>query len=665
MRKILLIFVIFNLLLTPQITNAESEKETNDKNGGLCQPVYNETTKANIEKYQEDEASIQESYTIDIISSLLDFAGINSVANLVFGNPYCIWSDKNVELVYGMFTVDEQTQIINPMVNLLKGVFSMLMVLTMMIVAIKLAYGSMIGRSNADFWDDVKMWFVVILFIVSFNLFIEQIFIINHGIVQGLRSFLEANGIDSKSLSIASASEGFSFTDIIVFVAEWLLSLYLNFIYIFRKVVILLMIIIAPIAGYSLLYPSTRNFFGTWVRELCGLIFLQSFHALILTVFLLLSTLVSGASGTVFKMILLVLFIPLTGILMSWLKLSESNEVAHKFGMSGISSLSKALKVSKYTATNNPLKKSSFATQAKTRISELAGGKHSKGWNMLKSGVGKTGAILGGTAGIVLGPQGVMLGSQLGKGASLAALQGSRNIGAYGLNVHRSLKDFKGNSTFKDAMKDIGKRRNLFGNLGEANGALFGLGDAGRNIGHALSGVSRQRILNSNETGGFGGVNLEKFNNLYPDQNVKWLQDNKGSAFYLDHGNDNLERISPLGAADPSLKNGLNREIDYKFSSITPQLQKDANGQYHQGSNPMLNGSTNHLHRTSDAFIKGSGDRVLDSTFNASNLNPDDYYKAGLPGTDMRSTGDRVADTIHGIGDTFRRNHAPRHKGFL
>ncbi|MGG3806481.1 hypothetical protein [Metabacillus fastidiosus] len=667
MKKITLLLFVFLLLFPHQTTYAE-EKEEKEEQSSSCEAVFSETAKAGIEKYHKEEASIQEGYAIDLITSLVNFAGINSIANLVFGNPYCIWSDEEPELVYGIFTTDEQTKIIDPMITMLKGTFSFLLTLTMMLAALKLTFTGLSGARKSEFWQEVKMWFVVLIFLMTFDLFIEALFIMNQEIVQGFRSYMEADGLDYKSLSFTSTSKEYMFTDIIVFLAEWLLALYLNFLYIFRKVIILLLILLAPIAGFSLLYPASRHFFGTWVRELCGMIFIQSFHGIILTLFLMLSTLVSGASGTVFKMILLILFIPLTGMIMSWLKLSQSNNAMHRVGMMGVSSAAQVARASKMVMSRrNPFREKNInlANQSKTKISSLADGKHSKLWNGVKSGVGTTGALIGGTAGMVLGPQGSQLGASLGKGFSLAALQGSRNIGAFGGNIHRSFKELKGSGSFKEGFRDISKRREFFGNLGESTGALVGFGGAGRQIGHAFSGVSRQRLLNSNELGGLGGANLDHFSQMYPGQDVKWLQNNQGSAFYLDRGNDNLERISPIGRADPLLSDGINREIGYQFSNVQPNLKMNENGAYSSLVKSPLSGSTEHLHRTSDVFLKGMGGSTMDTTFNPRHLNPADYYKPGLQGAEMRNTGDRVADAIHGVGNRLTSQQAPRHRGFV
>ncbi|MED3574221.1 hypothetical protein [Cytobacillus praedii] len=661
-RAILIFLFLMNFTFVPITVNAEGNISK-----GSCEPVFNKNIEEKMKEYKEEDSSLPESYAIDFITSFVNIAGINSMSNLMFGNPYCVWSSDEKELVHGIFTEDEQTKIIDPMIKLIKSIFISILILSMMFTGVKLSFSGITGKSKASFWEDVKMWFLVAIFLFSYDFLIEHLFVLNTAVINSFKSLMDSNGLDYHTASLMTANSKFAFTDIVVFLAEWLLALYMNFIYIYRKVVVLILMILGPVAGISLLFSSTRPFFSTWIKELCGLIFIQSFHSLIFTIFIFFSTLLSGINGTMFKLALLIMFIPLTGMLMSWMKLSESGSNLDKFGMMGVKTVAAAGMVTKYAASKNPIGKQipNFSKQRNTRISELAQGKHSKIWNTMKSGVGKTGAVIGGTAGLVLGPQGALLGAKAGRGVTTGVLQGSRNLSAFGVNTYKNFKDIKNNGGFKKSFSDIGKRREFFGNIGESTGALVGLGGLGRNVGHALSGVSRQRLLNSPEPGGFGGMNLQKLSAMHADQNVKWIQNHHGSAFFIDKGNENLERISPWGAADPSLKAGMQREIDYKFGNPLQSLGSSANGSYSIPQAGALSGSSSTLQRTSGAVLRGQNGSIADSNFNTEGLNPDSYYSAGMRGADTRSTGDRVADTIHGVSNRFSSNETPRHRGFL
>jgi hypothetical protein len=608
--------------------NLEAHARTVEAEGETTcgEPFYSNSTKEKIAKYQEDEASMEESFMIDFINAVLDMVGINTLSELVFGNPYCLWNGTdNSTLSHGVFTEKEDQQIIQPRLSMVKGTFMLLLVLSMLVATLRLAFSGYSGRGRSGFWERVMMWFVVAVFLSSYDFLVDLLFQLNEGVIKGLKEMMDSNGLDYDSLSLMNANS-FSMTDIIVFFAEWILAAFLNFIYVFRKVVIMLLLFIGPIAGMSLLFTSARALFNTWVKELTGLIFLQSVHGLLLTIYLLFSTIVSGVTGTIFKMILLILFIPLTGMITTWLRLSDSNSMLDKAGMMGVKTLATATSMMNRAKNLKSFNASSLAKQGETSISALANGRHSKLWNGMMKGTKGLGAFVGGTAGLVLGPQGAVIGASLGGKLSGGLLQGTRNIGAFGVNAKKTLGELKENGGLKSTFQNISKRKEFMGNLGETTGALFGQGAIGRNIGHTLSRVSNNRLLNSSEPGGFGGINLEKLKDMYPEANLKWIQDNKGSAMYLDKGNEQFERVSPLGAADTSLRDGTQREIGYSFSS-GETLQAKQDGTYGIGQSPTQ------LHRTSDAMLVGkTGNGITDSSFKVSQVNPDSYYEDGLGG---------------------------------
>lgn len=661
MKKII-ILLIFTLTFatTPALANSNDSQSCGKE-------IYNDSTKEKIEKYKEEDASLVESYTIDFINSALGAAGINSLSTLVFGNPHCIWNDtSDTTLVYGIFTQQEYDKIITPLTDYIKSVFSIILLLSMLISSLKLAFSGVGGAQRSEFWEKVKMWLVVTVFIYSFDLIIETLFSLNAGILSGFKGFMDSHGLKFDSLSMMTSNSKFTFTDIVVFFAEWILALFMNFIYIFRKIMILMLLVLGPVAGMSLMFSSASKMFNSWVRDLIGIVFLQSFHGLLLTIFLLFSTLLSGVNGTVFKMVMLIMFIPLTGMITSWLHLSDATSEMEKTGMMGVKTLATAASLSKYMKKAPTLQQNNISHQGRTKISALADGKNSKLWSGMKKGVGGLGGVIGGTAGLVLGPSGAVLGMKAGSGLAGGLLQGSRNVAAFGVNSKGLIGDLKDNGGIKNTFSDIGKRKEFFGNLGETAGALVGKGEAGRNIGHALSGVSRSRLLNSQELGGFGGLSLDRLKDMYPGADLKWIQDNKGSGLYMDKGNENFERISPLGEADPSLKNGSFREIGYRFNS--PEgLKANGDGGYSLPQNP-LNNPTGYLQQTTGAMLGGPNNyRLVDSSFDTSRVNPDNYFQGGLMDRNnhpiSQSTGERVADGIQKMGGWIPANQN-RHRGF-
>ena len=667
MKKIALLLGIFfftfsstSFAVTPDLAE---EGGTETPNGGNCSPALDEETFKNIEDYQEKEASLQESYTLDVVTGLFDIAGVNSLGNLILGNPYCLWTDKkDVKLVYGIFTEKEKEKVINPIVSLFQGTFLFVLMLAIMISCLRLAYGNILGRGMGQIYEDIYSWFLAIFFLVMYPEIVDFIFMFNDVFVSALRDILDEAGLDYKSLSLLSSKDEFNFTDVFVLIAEGLLAMYLNLVYIFRKVFIFILLMLGPLAGMSLMFPRVRAFFSTWLKEIVGVVFLQSVHALLIFIFIQISQMLPGEGGIFMKMGMLLFFLPVTSMVLGWLKLSESAKMSAVMAGTAISSIGAVAQSVQGQLRDKPKSKDSNESlnlakneNNRTKISSTASGEHSKGWASTKKAVGVTGATVGGLAGAVAGPMGARFGSGLGGSLSKGILQGSRNVAAGGLGVKDSIKSAKGNHGFRNSMKNIQTRRDFFGNMGESVGSVFGKGELGRSVGHGLSGVSRQRLANSSENGGLGGLSLSNLSQLIPGGGIHWIQNNQGSAFYRSNGEE-MERISPLGAADTSLRNGENRMVDFRLNGQNP-LNAQSNGVYEANRNmdQGINTSSPYLSRTSDAYLMGaSGDHIQDTRFDPSSIQPDSYYKAGLNGAETRGGSDHVADIIGG----------QRHRGF-
>lgn len=411
---------------------------------------------------------------------------------------------------------------------------------------------------------------------------------------------------------------------------------------------------LAPLAGLSLTFPSIRFFFSTWLKELTGLVFLQSVHALLIFMFIQISQLLPGEGGVFMKMGMLLFFLPLTSLVLGWLKLSDSAKMSSVMTGTAFASIGAVARgvQGQLHENNKPSKQSQESLNLskddnnRTKISSLATGEHLKGWASTKKAVGVTGALVGGMAGAVAGPMGARIGSGLGGSLSKGVLQGSRNLAAGGVGIKDSIKSAKGTDGFKNSMKNIQNRREFFGNIGESVGSIFGKGEFGRSVGHGLSGVSRQRIANSSELGGLNGQTLSGLSQLFPGGNVQWMQNNQGSAFYRPSA-EGMEQISPLGAADTSLRDGENRMVDFRLNGDNP-LNTQSTGAYEMNRNmgDGISTSSPYLSRTSDAYQMGStGDRIQDSRFDSSSIQPDSYYKAGLNGAETRNGSDQVAET--------------------
>lgn len=608
-----------------------------------------------IKKYQEDDASLQESYAIDLVQAIFNSVNINTLNTLVFGNPYCVWYDdyKGGDLVYGVFTKEQKEKIVDPVFKTFTSSYMFILLLVIMISGIKMAYQS-VEKSKMLAANLFSKILLSIVLIVGYSVFAGYIFDINAAIVKDLEGLLESQGMDLKSSYIVANQDDFNFTDILIIGAEWMLVLFLNFVYIMRTIMITVLMATGGLAIVSILFDSSKKMFSAWLQDFLGAIFMQSIHALYFTIVLLFVSTLGGESAVFFKLILLALFLPLSSMVMGWLNLSSSS-IASSTGMTGINSINtmmnmasraKRAKSKKVPGKNNGMDLSQIG---KTRISSTGSGLNSNKWMSAKSIMAKSGVVVGATAGSVLGSAGAQMGGRIGGAVAPALLQTPRNVAGGVKGVVDTVKTAK-REGFNNIGQDINKKRKLYGDLGESLGTMIGAGSIGRSVGNSLSGVSRQRLLNSKENGGFGGVNLDTLASKYPGANVSFMQTNEGSGFYLNM-DGSMVPISPMGAADTNLKNGEARMVDYQFAEKT-SLQKDNLGNY---VGTFTNDNSSPLIRTSEAYINAGENKYIDKRFNAHSINPSDFYRSGMQNAEQRNTSDRVADKLSG----------KRHPGFV
>ncbi|KIV58572.1 hypothetical protein AM501_05320 [Aneurinibacillus migulanus] len=571
----------------------------------------------------KENSGILDRFLIGQAENLFSIGGINSLQNLVFGNPYAVWMEgKDSEMVYNLFYQQEFEKVIKPLMAIFASSYVIFVILSIMLASMKMGLKALSPQARSDFWVDVNMWVISAFFMGTFIWIAEVMFGFNQGITEAIQKTVEKGGGDLTRLSIIAFASGITVGDVFVFLAEWGLAVYMNIIYIARKILIIFLMILAPVAGISLLYAKTRYFFGSWMREMAGNIFLPSIHSIVLGAFALMSSL--GVAGTIYKLGMIIMFIPVTGLLSRWLQLGDSSTTLGKVAtMTGLSAIGGAMMLARnagniaqgirggngtpgHTARADGINYNNDG--GGTGILEAATGNNSAGWQRLKDGAGLIGSIAGATALSPLGAGGVMVGGALGGKAAKAALQIPRNLAAGSANLVDNLMSMPAQFSsqqrdgvvgmMKDAAegfpamwRDLAARRQFMGNMGEAVGTMVGAGTAGRALGHMLSGASRNRIMDQQH----GNRTLEDYARQYPGAAVQWRQDNQGSAFYMNRGDGTWSRISPLGAADSSLRTGEQRRIDYQLNNGSPWVRQE-NGSYtlgeFNGSNQPIQSST-------------------------------------------------------------------------
>lgn len=608
MKKVLSILFLL-LVAFPSFVYAE---EGNEKS---CRELMDADRLAQIKEFKDEDATIQESYTIDIFEGLWNIAGINSIDSLIFGNPFCLWVGSDVSMVYGIFPSEYQTSIVDPIFKFFTSLFVLALVLAMMIFSLK----KMMSPINKnDFVNEFLFYVTTGFLIVVYYWASDYIFLLNEAIVNTFRNLLLNQGINIRGVDIFASQDDFNFTDIIVIFAEWILMLFLNAIYGMRVMLVTILLGLGGLAIISLLFQETRHIFALWLQDLLGAIFMQSIHAFYLTIILLLFSTVSGELAIVLKMISLILFIPLSTWLQNLLRLS-SGGVLTSIGMNGVNTIATTVATAR-SFNSKKINTPKMGQLAETKISALGKGANSTMWTKATSFASKAGVVTGVAAGSVLGPGGAILAGTAGSKLFSSTLQVPRNVAAGLKGSYDTVKDARKNG-FSNVMSNIQQKQLFFGNMGESMGTMVGRGEVGRKMGNFASGITNERILNSSELGGLRGITIQQMASRFPEADFIFKQTNEGSGFYLTQ-NQQDTLISPIGAADPNLSNGETRCIDYKGGRANMEYDP-VNQKY------PLNESSSQLSRLSEAYIKtNTGERYMDTSFDAKRMNPDEYFQS-------------------------------------
>lgn len=622
----------------------------------------------------EKEMSFFDKTLLGLARTLFNIPGINSLHNLVFGNPYEVWLGiEDSKVSYDLFTNTELNYIIKPLIGLIASIFVAFITIAIMVSALKMGLRSYNPQARADFWTDVQMWVLAGFFMGTFGYILDILLFINEALVAGVQQVFgqvagklgATNGKDALKTSTSimmsmKSADKLTLGDVFVMLAEWGLSLYLNIIYISRKIIITLLVILAPIAAISLLYARSRAFFGTWFRELAGNIFLQSIHSIILFAFAGMATSAgTGVGAYIFQLGMIIMFVPVSGMVSSWLNLGDSStklgQTATMVGMgslAGMAMLARGAKGVMSGARNGGMTPGGmngngggFAGElgddgALTGVTRSAVGGST--WEKAKKAGSGVGALLGGTTGLAIGPGGVaagaLLGSKVGRAATSAVRRVPSGLGASGSAINQ----------IRSADTPI-DRRQAVGNLGEAVGSMVGLESFGRQAGFALSGVSRGSVMDSlpYKSSAEVGRALTGTTGMWKQtRDASWIESADGKV------------ISMYGAGDMNLGKDDTRVMPLSFSDPA-QVKMSENGSFSKlsggegstgGKSEVVgpSGSTPGIMRTTGSFIqqmdKDGHTRTLnDASFDAKRVNFDSYYSGG---TGNQSGSDRVAGMI-------------------
>lgn len=645
-----------------------------------------------------EEANFFERAVMKIINGLFKLAGIAPIPDLIFGNAYKFWGvSDGGSLQYGLFYQKELDQIIFPLIGAFASAYVTFVALSIMFSSLKLGVRAHSPQARADFWQDLQMWLFSALFMASFWFFFKSVVAMNDAITGTISEQMVNNGLKSNSVSViaaASTNSGFfGLGDIIIFLGEWVLTVMLNFIYISRKIIIIFLLLLAPFAAYSLMFARTRHFFGTWVKELLGNIFLPCIHGMIIYTFASLSAL---GAGTFFKLGMLIMFIPASGIVSRWLQLGDSgSKLGGALTMSGMSGIAGAMVLGRGAMQMAGGVRRGGASGASAGGAESFAGSGNdyptsgsmgsvlessgrrptgagRALNIVKNSAAIVGGTVGALAGMVAGPGGAVVGGMLGSKVGGGLVTAGNNFVSGAADAGKSVFGSDGLGSLAKSGEwstNLAQRRHALGNLGQSLGTMFGGqmgGTVGRAAGNALSMSTRRRI----QTEQFGGMNAQEYAQKFPDADIYWKADSKKSGFYMNRsGQETL--ISTLGGGVAGLNDPV--YVPFKTPPRDATVTRGANGNYvmtkpnsyanEPGERATLTtsgmkGSTESFIRTGDAYTMDSnGERYSFGSLDASSIEVDAYFKHSAPGIKTGSAAGRALDKAIGTPsvDEFRK----------
>jgi hypothetical protein len=337
-RRLLTIFIVALLYLSiypsASLAYVPGDPGSDGGGGGLVDIWYESScneddmggdAKEKIVKFREDEASIPERFLVDVVM-LVVIIQPTSIPETILGNPYCHWSDSDDfnALAYNIFSEKEIEDSIKPGMLIFTGAYALAVTLSIMISALKLSLKSVSPRSSTEFWEDVKMIIGSALFVACLWPFIGIIFTMNDSIVKTIVDLMEEQGVNLENFTLVTENEYKSITDIFLYLAEWVLTFVINIIYMARKMVLFIILIISPVAGIVLLFKPTRQYFGIWIKTFISAVFIASLHSIVLFIFIMVSQVVVQIDSFFFKVGMMLMFVPLTTMIVSWIGMDNS-----------------------------------------------------------------------------------------------------------------------------------------------------------------------------------------------------------------------------------------------------------------------------------------------------------------------------------------------------
>lgn len=292
------------------------------------------------QKLAEMEAVLREADFADHLMSswmlkLMKTVELHAIESLVFGSPGEIWwkQSTSATMLYGTFHPGEVTGVIQPTVQLFLLIFAAGLCGAILYSTLKVGANPHNPNTKYEFAESVKSWFVSGLFLASYPTILDLLFGLNETIRVTFYDWMgRRSGLSFVSTHNFSSNRAFG--DITLAFAEFVTVVYLNFIYLARKFILMLLIVMGPVMGVFLFFQNARVVVWHWMRQMIGNIFIQSVHAILL--FLMASSTGFSNAGAFAKIAWLVLLIPVAGMVSRWFAWGGWSRTEQRFHLLGL-----------------------------------------------------------------------------------------------------------------------------------------------------------------------------------------------------------------------------------------------------------------------------------------------------------------------------------------
>lgn len=190
---------------------------------------------------------------------------------------------------------------------------------------LQVSLGTINPMMKFRFYDGIRDLFMAGFLLVGSLLIIETMFVFNQSLVEIFTTTIPTG-------SFANMGDNGTFASVLLQTFYFFIEMYLNFVYIVRAISIAVLIATAPLFIMSITFEGKNVLFMKWFKEITANIFLQSFHAFMLSFLLSVQFSATGFEN----MVILFSLVPLTEFFRSLILGKDAGGMAHTLGMGAI-----------------------------------------------------------------------------------------------------------------------------------------------------------------------------------------------------------------------------------------------------------------------------------------------------------------------------------------